>query len=387
MKRWILHIDMDAFYASVEQLDDPEIKGKPVIVGGLSSRGVVSTASYEARRFGVHSAMPMAKAKILCPNAVFISPDHKKYMRVSQKVHEILNKYSPIIEPLSLDEAFLDLSGMNLLFSDVSIWGEKLQAEIKTVIGLDSSIGIAPNKFLAKFASDYKKPLGFMIIRQEEAAALLAPLPVKYLYGIGKVTLNKLNTYGINTIGTLKAADKNILKTVFGNKMETYLLLADGIDDRVVENMNEAKSIGREDTFDVNINTLKEAKEKFLALAQEVGWRLRHKCLGGHTLSIKVRFDSFETITRNKSSDYLFYYDEDIYKAAIDLFGKVFSGKPMRLLGITVSKLMPYENNGFLLTDNEEKQQKITDIVDKLKIRFGEDTILRGLIKNKKNEK
>ena len=382
MQRWIMHIDMDAFYASVEQRDNPLLKGLPVIVGGLSKRGVVSTASYEARKFGVKSAMPMETARKLCPDGVFILPDIKKYKNISDEIMSILAGFSPIVQPMSIDEAFLDLSGIT---TDLEDYAFRLKKEVVEKTALTASVGIAPNKFLAKFASDYKKPDGFMLIRKEDAASILAPLPVGMIFGIGKVTQDKLKSYGVNMISDLLSADRHVLEKVLGKQTESVLLLAQGIDHRAVETDVEMKSIGKEDTYEKDIFSLNDIQAEFLLLAQKVGWRLRSKGLCGFSLAIKVRFSSFETITRSISSEFPYYYDEDIYDAALKLAKKCSFAKGVRLLGITVAKLQKYDmaEPVFDFDGSEAKKQKRTAAIDKLKSRFGEQIINKGLLPEK----
>lgn len=383
MQKLVLHIDMDAFYASVEQRDNPQIADKPVIVGGLSSRGVVSTASYQARVFGVHSAMPMATAKKLCPHGIYLKPRHDHYHQVSQEIMAILKNYSPTIEPLSIDEAFLDLSGMHLIVEDFTAWAKKLKAEIQAKTQLTASVGIAPNKFLAKLASDFQKPDGLTIITPKQVDKILEPLSVKYLFGIGKTTQKALQTYGINTIGDLKKTNYKILEKVLGQQTEHFLQLAHGIDHRPVVSEQQAKSIGRETTFIQNVTSKAEGEKNLLILAQQVGWRLRSANFCGHTLTIKIRFGSFETITRSQSSSYYFYNDEDIYKEALKLAQKVSWFKGVRLIGISISKLVPLDNRLETLhfDDQKERLEKQTVAIDNLKKKFGENIIYRAASK------
>ena len=228
MLRWIMHADMDAFFASVEQLDNPELKGLPVIVGGLSGRGVVSTCSYEARKFGVHSAMPMHMAKRLCPQGVFIQGRMRRYKEVSDKIMEIFHTFSPLVEQLSVDEAFLDGTGMEGLYPDVITLAKAIKGKVYAETGLRVSVGVAPNKFLAKLASDLEKPDGLVLIKHETAAAFIAPMPVRKIFGIGKAAEAELLKYGIDTIGKIAAADIKILQRVFGINAQTVHDLARG---------------------------------------------------------------------------------------------------------------------------------------------------------------
>ena len=229
MLRWIMHVDMDAFFASVEQLDNPSLKGLPVIVGGLSGRGVVSTCSYEARKFGVHSAMPMHMAKRLCPQGIYIQGRMRRYKEISDGIMEIFRSFSPLVEQLSVDEAFLDVTGMEGLYPDVVALGKAVKNKIYEQTGLHASVGIAPNKFLAKLASDLEKPDGLVLIKHETAAAFIAPMPVRKIFGIGKSAEAMLLQYGIDTIGKIAAADISILQKVFGINAQAVHNLACGV--------------------------------------------------------------------------------------------------------------------------------------------------------------
>lgn len=244
-QRWIMHIDMDAFYASVEQHDNPELRGKPVIVGGQSMRGVVSTCSYEARRFGVHSAMPTVQAHRLCPDGIYVPCRMWRYQEVSRQIMEIFHELSPLVEQLSVDEAFLDVSGMELLYEQVEDIGWLAKERIKERTGLTASVGLAPNKFLAKLASDLQKPDGFTIITPAQAREFIAPMPVTKIFGIGKAAAEPLLQFGVERIGQLAQADAHVLQRVFGKNAERVRRLALGLDDRPVVGESEPKSIGR----------------------------------------------------------------------------------------------------------------------------------------------
>ena len=342
MERIVLHIDMDAFFASVEQRDHEEYRGKPVIVGGLGARGVVSTASYEARKFGVHSAQAMAIARRRCPNAIFLHPDHARYSDVSRQIFSILSRFSPVIEQLSIDEGFLDLTGMERLMENPRAYGEEIKRAVREETGLTASVGIAPNKFLAKLASDLEKPDGLVVIRAEDAEKVLAPLPVNRIFGVGKKTEARLAAIGVRTIGQMAAADRGKLAQTLGNRMTAQLLaLAHGLDDRPVEPRRAAQSIGREETFDEDIRSREEAEKVLLALSEEVGWRLRRKGLFARTITLKVRLGSFDTFTRQQTLPEPIAYDEDIFREAQTLF-RAFSmppGQGIRLLGVSAGNL------------------------------------------------
>ena len=385
MERIVLHIDMDAFFASVEQRDHEEYRGKPVIVGGLGNRGVVSTASYEARKFGVHSAQAMAIARRLCPNAIFLHPDHARYSDVSRQIFSILSRFSPVIEQLSIDEGFLDLTGMERLMDSPRAYGESIKAAVREETGLTASVGIAPNKFLAKLASDLEKPDGLVVIRPEDVDKVLAPLPVSRIFGVGKKTGARLAALGFKTIGQLAAADRGKLVQAFGNRMASQLLaLAHGLDDRPVEPRRAAQSIGREETFDEDIRSREEAERVLLALSEEVGWRLRRKGLFARTVTLKVRLGSFDTFTRQQTLPEPVAYDEDIFREAQTLF-RAFPmppGQGIRLLGVSAGNLS--EGGEVSLFDDHEKKDRLYGAIDNLKRRFGEGVVTRAALQTPK---
>lgn len=377
MLRWIMHVDMDAFFASVEVIDHPELSGLPVIVGGQSLRGVVSTCSYEARKFGVHSAMPMSLAHKLCPQGVFLSGRMDRYHQVSKKIMQIFYEISPQVEQLSIDEAFLDITGMDRLYGSPEQAAYLAKKRIKDEIGITASIGLAPNKFLAKMASDLQKPNGFTIIKHQEARKFIAPLPVTKIFGIGKNANQKLLQFGIETIGQLALTDDAILQRIFGKNFLVIKQLALGIDNRPVIAHNEAKSIGKEITFTKDLNSIKECKEKLLFLSGLVGYRLRSKGYNGKTLTLKIKYNDFSTITRSITSESNINSDENIYELAILLLKSVNLKGYVRLLGITISGLDKGENLGLLFLE-DERQQKRNQATDALKAKFGEEIIFRG---------
>ena len=384
LQRWIMHVDMDAFYASVEILDNPELKGLPVIVGGRSARGVVSTCSYEARKFGVHSAMPLFEARRLCPHGVYLPVRPHRYAEMSGKIMAIFRETSPLVEQLSIDEAFLDLTGMERLGGAETI-ARKVQNRIMDELKLSASVGLAPNKFLAKLASDMRKPHGFVKIAPEEAALLLAPMPVSKIFGIGRSAEEKLKQFGIEKIGQLAAADITILRKVFGINAEQVKLLARGLDDRPVVNEEEAKSIGKENTFDRDLTDFESCREEVLDLCGQVGWRLRREKLAGHTVTLKVKFADFHTITRSATSDRLIAWDEDIFALVEKLLQKINVKPGVRLLGVSVSNLFCPEDEPTLGFEEDERMKKRNQAIDALKGKFGENIIKRGIAeKNRK---
>lgn len=382
-QRWIMHVDMDAFYASVEVLDNPKLKGLPVIVGGRSARGVVSTCSYEARRFGVHSAMPLFEAKRLCPQGIYIPVRMARYEEVSARIMEIFRETSPLVEQLSIDEAFLDLTGMESLGGAESI-AHQVQDRIQDELKLSASVGLAPNKFLAKLASDMEKPHGFVRILPEEAAHILAPMPVNKIYGVGESAEEKLKLFGIEKIGQLAVADVGLLRKVFGINAEQVKLLARGLDDRPVVNEEEAKSIGRENTFDTDLTDMDSCREEVLDLCGQVGWRLRRERLAGHTVTLKVKFADFRTITRSSTGDRAVVWDEDIFLLAEQMLRKINVMPGVRLLGVSVSNLFRPEDEPVLGFEENERMQKRNRAVDALKSKFGENIIRRGITERRK---
>ena len=382
-QRWIMHVDMDAFYASVEVLDNPKLKGLPVIVGGRSARGVVSTCSYEARRFGIQSAMPLFEAKRLCPQGIYVPVRMSRYAEMSAKIMAIFRETSPLVEQLSIDEAFLDLTGMEGLGGAEAI-AHQVQDRILTELKLSASVGLAPNKFLAKLASDINKPHGFVRITPEEAAGLLAPMPVSKIFGIGRSAEDQLKQYGIEKIGQLAVADAGLLRKVFGVNAEQVKRLARGLDDRPVINEEEAKSIGRENTFDTDLTDMDSCRDEVLNLCGQVGWRLRREHLAGHTVTLKVKFADFHTITRSSTGDRPVAWDEDIFLLAEQMLQKISVKPGVRLLGVSVSNLFRPEDEPVLGFEDNERMQKRNHAVDALKSKFGENIIKRGITGKRK---
>lgn len=378
MKRWIIHVDMDAFFAAIEQRDNLELRGKPVIVGGLGSRGVVSTASYEARKYGVRSAMPMAEARRRCPQGVFLGCNHQKYVLVSRQIMDILNDFSPLIEPLSLDEAFLDMTGSERLFPDIVEAARKIKERIRGEIGLIASAGIAPNKFLAKLASDLDKPDGLYIIRHGEERDAIADLPVERLWGVGEATGRILKKLGMSKIGHVAGADLNLLKRHCGNFAGELYKLACGIDERPVISQHEPKSIGKENTYDTDLINPQQVEDELFLLAQKIGWRLRRSGYLARTITVKIRFASFRTITRSKTLTEPTNFDMTIFSLAKEIWGKISMSEGVRLVGITAANLQTDCCQTALFDDGNNKRQAIYQTVDKLKAKFGEMIITRG---------
>ncbi|HAL46080.1 MAG TPA: DNA polymerase IV, partial [Phycisphaerales bacterium] len=299
-QRYILHIDMDAFYASVEQMDNPSLKGKPVIVGGtVQQRGVVAAASYESRKFGIHSAMPTSQALKLCPNVILLPVRMGRYAQLSKQIIKIFNDYTPQVEQISLDEAFLDVTGSITLFGSAEKIGREIKDRIQNETGLTASVGIAPNKFLAKMASDLQKPNGFVIITEENKQKILDPLDVSKIWGVGKVTAKNFYDRGIRTIEQLRKTPLKFLQTILGNQADDIVLLAQGIDNRPVEPNREAKSISAEETFAQDIIDKNFLLNVLFKQVEEVAGRLREEKLEGKTITLKLRYKNFKTVTRS----------------------------------------------------------------------------------------
>ncbi len=377
--RWIAHFDMDCFFAAVEQRDNEAYRGRPVIVGGLSARGVVSTASYEARRFGVHSAMPMETARRRCPNGIFLPPDFARYSAASRQIFALMERFSPRIEPLSIDEGFLDLTGMEGLMESLPAYGRRIKDAVHDATGLVASVGIAPNKFLAKLASDLEKPDGLTILRPGDIPRVVWPLPVSRLWGVGQKTGDRLRALRFCTIGDVAAADPAALAARLGKRLASHLYeLANGRDDRPVEPVAEAKSIGREITFERDVKSREEAEAQLLYLAGQVGWRLRRAGKRARTIQLKIRLQDFSTYTRRKTLPEDTCYDEEIYETARELF-RAFPlppGAGIRLLGISGSG---FDGPGTLsLFRDVPKKDRLYAAIDGLKKRFGEDVVRRG---------
>jgi len=380
-RRWIMHVDMDAFYASIEQRDNPALQGLPVIVGGLTERGVVATASYEARKYGVHSAMSMQAARARCPHGVFLPVRMSHYRRISHQMRLILAQYSPYIEPLALDEAFLDISGMESSYPDIMEIGRRVREDIKRSLNLTASAGIAPNKFLAKLASDLHKPDGLMCISYGEEKKILFPLPVERLWGVGKVTSAALREAGFETIGDVAAADAVQLRPYVGNQAERIWGLSQGIDPRPLEVSRRPQSVGNEHTYLHDLVSEEEIDEQFRILANQVSWRLRQHRLMGRTITVKIRYASFRTITRSCTLNAGVWSEERLYFTAKKLYSKCSDLESVRLLGLTVSQLQPLQIQGDLFSNDEEINDKVAEAIDKLQQKFGKNAIMKGFWK------
>lgn len=377
-RRWIMHVDMDAFFASIEQRDHPEWRGKPVIVGGLSARGVVSTASYEARAFGIHSAMPMSRARALCPSGIYVRPRFELYRSVSDEIHRIMLHYAAEIEPISLDEAFMDITGMGTQYPTLGAIGRAIKGEIREKTGLVASAGIAPNKFLAKMASDMDKPDGLTIIPYGREAAILAPLPLRRLWGVGSVTEGKLLAAGFRTIGDIQRAAPGTVEAAVGRLADHLRRLSFGIDDRPVQAERAVKSIGDEETYETDLTDPAVIRWRIAIHSDTVASRLRRRHLTARTVSLKIRFASFRTVMRSVSFEEGTNLQEDIEAAALSLLEKIPRTEAVRLTGVTCSNLAEEVETISLFPDRKDALRRAARAVDAIQAKYGKDAIRKG---------
>lgn len=374
-----MHVDMDAFFAAIEQRDNPELRGKPVIVGGRrnSKRGVVSTCSYEARAFGVRSAMPIAQAVRLCPHGHFIPGRMEVYRAVSREIQEIFHQFSPVVEIVSVDEAFLDMTGCEHFYPSLEDMGMAIKNAIRAKTQLTASVGIAPNKLLAKIASDLRKPDGLVVIKPEEVDKYLLPLNIRKIWGVGEKTAKILNRYGINTVADMRRLSQKWLEKVLGKHGLHLYQLCRGIDHReVIGTPETAQSIGHEVTFETDLSNPEECRKQLAQLASDVGWRLRRKGLFGKTVTLKVRYSDFSTITRSKTLNRSFHDDRTIAQTAWQLFQESVPPGKFRLLGIYVSNLEEYQQ----LSLFGEPVDKLTEALDQINLKYGKAMIRRGIL-------
>ena len=378
--RTILHIDMDAFYASIEQRDNPELRGRPVVVGG-ATRGVVAAASYEVRRFGVCSAMPMAEALRRCPHLVRVRPRMSHYRSVSKDIFAIFRQYTPLVEGLSLDEAFLDVTASEHLHGSGRAIASKIKAAIRARTELSASVGVAENKLVAKIASDMDKPDGLVVIGADDCHARLDPLPASVIPGIGRQTLVRLHELGLYTVGELrKAADRDLAR-VFGRFAERARQRAAGIDNRPVVAQREEKSISAEETFPVDLGDRGEMERELLRLAETTAQRIRKSGLQAGTVQIKVRQSDFQTCTRQKSLRPPVHSTEQIYRVACALLGNWLEENPgtrVRLLGVGASKLSAAEQPDLFGDAAEPGVTAVDKAVDDIRDRFGNLSMARA---------
>ncbi len=379
----ILHIDMDAFYASIEQRDDPALRGMPVVVGGVGRRGVVAAASYEARRYGIRSAMSGSKAAQLCPHAVFVSSRLEHYAKIGRQVREIFLRYTPLVQPLSLDEAFLDVTGTTRLFGSAETIGVQIKETIKQELALTASVGIAPLKFVAKIASDLNKPDGFLKVEAPEIIDFLDPLPVSRLWGVGPVGNSKLSSLKLKTIGDIRRYDRSILNDKFGNWGDHLWKLANGIDPRKVVPDRTAKQISHERTFGQDITDLDMMRAVISHLCEQVTRRLRRNGRYARSVALKYRRADFRTFVHSRSFPRATQSTDSVYQMAVILLSELREQhpQPIRLLGVSLGNLSDNSVHQLELFDDQDgqsSQQAIDEVVDQLSDQIGRDSVYRA---------
>ena len=388
MTRKIIHIDMDAFYASVEQHDNPPLIGLPVIVGGdPEKRGVVSAASYEARTYGVHSAMPSSQARRLCPQGVFLPVRMHRYREVSGQIFQLLREFTPLVEPLSLDESFLDVGGSEKLFGPALQIAKEVKRRIRETTGLTASAGIAPNKFLAKIASDYRKPDGLVEIKPEGVQDFLRELPISKLWGVGKATEEVLKGMGILKVGQLALFPAEKIERKLGKFGLELMALARGEDERPVSPESDAKSISQEETFTPDLEAPDQMKRVLLDQAEQVGWELRKQKLKGSTVTVKVRYPDFTLVTRSLTLPFPTDQGIEIYQTALKLLPRTEAfQKRARLLGVGISNLLHQDDpEQYLLFDSRrEKTERSVQAMDRIWEKFGPEAIKRASLLERK---
>ena len=379
--RSIIHVDMDAFYASVEQLDRPELAGRPVIVGGAVERGVVAAASYEARRYGVRSAMPVREARRRCPHGVYLPVRMARYREVSAQIFAVFRDMTPLVEGLSLDEAFLDVTGSTRLFGSIEAMGRRLKDDVREATGLIASVGMAPNKFLAKLASDLGKPDGFVVVASGDIRSVLDPLPVRRIWGIGVRAGEALEAAGIRTVADLRRAQAGLLHPVLGRQAGHFQALARGEDERPVVPDEPEKSIGSEDTYPRDLGAPDALAERLLHHAEIVGRRLRRAGLRGRTVTVKIRRGDFRTYSRSRTLSEPIDGTDRIYTTARALFEQWRRDQPdvgVRLLGVTASNLTAGDQLALFEETGERRRRRIDEVVDAIRRQFGDGAVRRG---------
>ncbi len=379
----LLHIDMDAFYASIEQRDQPSLRGRPVVVGGSAKRGVVAAASYEARRFGIHSAMSGKRAAELCPDAVFVKSRLDHYATVGRQVREIFLRFTPMVQPLSLDEAFLDVSGTLRLFGSASAIGREIKALIRTELELTASVGIAPLKFVAKIASDLDKPDGFTEVGQKEIISFLDPLPVSRLWGVGRVGNQKLAALQLKTIGAIRRYDRTVMNEKFGNWGEHLWKLANGIDPRKVIPDRNAKQISHERTFQEDMVDRDAMRSVISHLCEQVTRRLRRNDRFSRSVTVKYRCGDFRTYAQSRSFADPTQSTDSVYRLAMVLLEELVAKhpQPVRLLGVSVGNLTEQETRQLDLFESEEggdPQKAEDEVVEQLTDQIGSNSVYRA---------
>ena len=376
--RSILHADLDAFYASVEVLDDPSLRGKPVIVGGgPNERGVVMAASYEAREYGVQSAMPLRTAGRRCPHGVFLPGRPERYRDLSRQVMAIFASYTPLVEPISLDEAFLDVTASRAALGDGPTIGRRIKERVLDEVGLVVSVGVATNKLCAKVASDLRKPDALVIVPPGEEAAFLAPLPIRRLWGVGPQAQKALADYGVTTIGHLAALEPSTLQRRFGKHGADLASRARGHDSSRVQSFQGPKSVGHEHTFNVDVVDSRKLEATLLDLADSVAGRLRHHDLAAGAVQLKLRYEGFETLTRQAPLPYQTRETDPIYQAGVALLRRTLvAGRAVRLVGLTAISLTDAQQ--LTLFGSPERSDRLTRSIDAVRDRFGDHAIMRA---------
>lgn len=380
MPRTILHLDLDAFFVSVELLDKPHLRGQPVAVGGSAdSRGVISSASYEARKFGVRSALPTKRALQLCPDLILLSGNHAKYGEHSRRIMAMLHTITPQIEQLSIDEAFLDITGTELLHGTPDRLAHALHDRVRDEFGLPCSIGVASNKLVAKIATEKAKPNNVLIIPLGEEAAFLAPQPIRALWGVGPKTAEILKAMGIETIGQIAAARSDVLARRLGQHGAAELIRrARGLDDSPVETDLQAKQISQEVTFARDVADAQQLRVTLLELSEGVGAHLRESGLGARTIVIKLRYGDFSTFTRQTTLPQPIELDQSIFEAAWALFEANWTRRPIRLLGVAARQFAPMAQQLDLFTPRDDRLERLTHAVDEIRDKFGDSALKRA---------
>lgn len=375
----ILHVDMDAFYAAVEVLDDPGLRGLPIIIGAPDGRSVVSSASYEARRYGVRSAMPVSQAIRLCPSARIVMPHFHRYQEVSRQVMAIFESFTPLVEPLSVDEAFLDVQGVRRLWGSPGVIARLVRERVADEVGITCSVGVAATKHVAKMASTLAKPDGMLVVPAARTLEFLSPRPVRAMWGVGPKAAEALEARGIRTIGDIRESSPEMLDRAVGSALSARLAqLARGEDARAVDTERVEKSIGHEETFEHDILDRPFLRAELLRLADRVAARLRRAQWEAATVSIKIRFDDFRTVNRSQTLSEPTAVGQRIGEAAQALFEQIDRRDPIRLVGVRAEKLQPAGGGGMGLWDDDEDWRRVEGAVDDAVARFGTATITRA---------
>ncbi len=385
-QRAILHVDMDAFYASVEQRDNPELRGKPLVVGGTTNRGVVAAASYEVRKFGVHSAMPIAEAMRRCPQLIRVAPRMSHYKEVSTHIFDVFREYTPLVEGLSLDEAFLDVTASRALLGSGPNIARSIKQAVRERTQLTASVGVAENKLVAKIASDLDKPDGLAIVTADNCRATLDPLPVSVIPGIGRQTLTRLHAVNIRTIADLRLASDHTLEPIFGRFAQRTRERASGIDNRAVVSDREEKSVSAEETFAVDLSDRQQMDRELLALSETTARRLRKSQLQAGTIQVKIRQSDFQTFTRQKSLQPPTNNTDQIFAIARELLTAWLESNPdarIRLLGVGSSKLSPAEQRDLFDFEDDSGPDGVDKALDEIQDRFGSASVGRARTLNR----